>query len=337
MGKFSKIGTEKGETMTKPLIEIKNLKVSFLHNLQKTQVVRGVDLKLYPGEILGILGESGSGKTVTSSSILKLYSKEEASIDEGSIFFEGKDLIQMSEKDLNGIRGKKIAYIFQNPAAALNPYKRIGEQLKNIMKTHGISGGYNKVIHRLGEVGIDEPEQVYDMYPHQLSGGQNQRVMIAQALLCEPQVLIADEPTSSIDASLSRKILDLLKSLNHTYRMSIILITHDFDVAKYVCNRINIMYGGVIMEEGATEAIFKEPFHPYTSQLLKCVTSLDRDDSKVHVLNGAPITPQEFANECPFYSRCDKCKDVCKTDMPKLKTHEGRSVRCLFPESEVIL
>lgn len=323
--------------MARPLIEIKNLKISFFHNQQKTQVVRGVDLCLFPGEILGILGESGSGKTVTSSSILRLYSKGEASIDEGSIIFEGKDLLTIPEKELSAIRGKKIAYVFQNPTSALNPYKRIGQQLKNVMKTHNITGGYNKIIHRLEEVGIDEPEQVYDMYPHQLSGGQNQRVMIAQALLCEPQVLIADEPTSSIDASLSRKILDLLIRLNKTYQMSIILITHDFDVAKYVCSRVNIMYGGVLMEEGPIEAIFSDPLHPYTSQLLKCVTSLDQEDSKVHVLKGAPITPSEFAPECPFYPRCDKRMESCKNGLPTLTKTMERSVRCLYPESEVSL
>lgn len=322
------------EATIRPLLEIQRLKVSFYQRRETVQVVRGVDFVLFPGEIVGILGESGSGKTVTASSILGIYSDEEVKMNEGSVLYDGKMISGLSQKELEDIRGKEIAYIFQNPSAALNPYKRIGKQLQSVMQRHGVKGGYNKVIHTLHEVGIDEAERVYAMYPFQLSGGLNQRIMIAQALLLQPKILIADEPTSSIDASLSKKVLDLLLDLNERYHMSVVLITHDFDVAKYMCDRILIMYGGLILEEGKMEEVFNQPLHPYTKQLLRCVMSLDKDDKKVHVLEGNPITPKEFRNACPFYERCQKKADLCTSDIPPMTAIGERKVRCYFAERE---
>lgn len=311
-----------------PLLHVKNLKVSFFHKEQKLQVVRGFDLQLNKGEIVGILGESGSGKTVSASSIIKLYEQHEGMIDEGEIFFDLTDIRQANEKAMNKIRGRQIAYIFQNPAASLNPYKSIGKQLTNMLRNHRLPNSYSRIIQGLKEVGIDEPEQVYTMYPHQLSGGQNQRIMIAGAILCEPNILIADEPTSSIDASLSKKILDLLKELNQKYAMSILLITHDFDVAKYLCDRLIIMYGGLIMEEGTISEIFENPLHPYTAELLKCVLSLDNKNESIYSLDGSPIAPKDFKDECPFYQRCKESTPICQTMLPTMCVMDKRQVRC---------
>jgi len=321
--------------MVTPLIDVKNLKVSFDHRDESIQVVRGVDLQLYQGEIVGILGESGSGKTVTASSICKLYEGVEGNVVEGDITFDTKNLVKLSEKAMNKIRGKRIAYIFQNPSAALNPYRRIGKQLRSVQKNHNIPTSYQRIIKALKEVGIDEPEQVYSMYPTQLSGGQNQRIMIAQAILCEPDVLIADEPTSSIDASLSKKILDLLLDLNATYGLSIMLITHDFDVAKYMCHRVIILYGGLVVEEGRIHDIFHKPLHPYTRELMKCVLSIDQDNAEIYSLEGSPLTPKEFKQECPFYDRCSLRVEQCTIDLPPMYEVDSGKVRCVHYESEV--
>ncbi len=230
---------------------------------------------------------------------------------------------------------KRIAYIFQNPSQALNPYKRIGKQLESVLKAHRQPYSYPLICEALKEVGIDSPDTVYNMYPFQLSGGQNQRIMIALCILSKPDILIADEPTSSIDASLRKRILDLLIKVNKKYQMSIILITHDFDVAKYLCERIHIMYGGLIVEEGILKEVFHKPLHPYTNELIKCARSLDLGDENIYSLEGSPITPNEFRYECPFYLRCDKRMEKCLTKIPPIYTIESRKVRCMLYEGTV--
>ncbi|MCF8020635.1 MAG: ABC transporter ATP-binding protein [Vallitaleaceae bacterium] len=318
--------------MSEKLLEVHNFKVSFYQEKVKLQVVRGVDLFLRKGEMIGIVGESGSGKSVSVSSFIKLQDESSCIIDEGTVFFEGDNLVELSEKRLNYIRGKRIAYIFQNPAQALNPYKRIGKQLEGVLKNHRQANSYHVISEALKEVGIDSPDTVYNMYPFQLSGGQNQRIMIALCILSKPDILIADEPTSSIDASLRKKILDLLIEVNKKYQMSIILITHDFDVAKYLCQRIHIMYGGLIVEEGSLEEIFDKPLHPYTNELIKCAKSLDLGDDQIYSLEGSPITPNEFRDECPFYLRCNKRMERCLENLPPIRNIEGRKVRCKLYE-----
>ncbi len=320
--------------METTMLQIKDLKVSFHHQRTAVQVVRGVDLVLGKGEIVGLLGESGSGKTVTATSILRLYEKGESFVDGGEILFEGEDLLGLTERKMQKIRGKQIAYVFQNPTAALNPYKTIGRQLAALMKNHKLPHSPRRIVSALKEVGIDEPGKVYDMYPGQLSGGQNQRVMIAQAILCKPDLLIADEPTSAIDEALSQKILDLLAMLNQKYGMSILLITHDFDVARYLCQRLVILYGGLVVEEGSMDAIFHQPLHPYTEELLKCAISLEREDSAIHTLEGTPLTPGEFKEECPFHARCAVREAACLDGIPHMKTRGDRKVRCIRYDRE---
>lgn len=321
--------------MKEKLIEVKNLKVSFLNGNKSVQIIRGFDIHLYKGEILGILGESGSGKTVSSSTLLKLMDKDEGTIDAGEILFKGKDILKLNENELEELRGKSISYVFQDPSQALNPYKRIGKHLIGILKNHGLPYSKRIVINSLKEVGLDDPETIYDMYPFQLSGGQNQRIMICQCIICKPDLLIADEPTSSVDASLRKKILELLIQINKKFNMAIMIITHDFDIVKYLCDRLVIMYGGVVVEEGKITDVLEEPLHPYTKELIKCARSLDLHEETLYFLEGMPLTPHEFRNECPFYKRCKIRTEECLAGIPEMQEIENRIVRCLNIGREV--
>lgn len=315
--------------MDDTILEINDLKVSFINNNKQIQVVRGFDLSMERRDIVGIVGESGSGKTVSASSILRLIDEETGTIDTGSIIYEGEDLIKYSEKQMNNIRGKSISYVFQNPSTALNPYKRIGKQLKSILNVHRLPSFKEDIIKVLEDVGIKNADQVYDMYPYQLSGGINQRVMIGQCVLCKPKLLIADEPTSAIDASIQKKILALLKDINTKYETSIILITHDFDVARYICDRIVIMYGGLVVEEGLVDDVFNHPLHPYTSELIACAKALDGATSKLYTLDGSPPTVLEFSDQCPFYIRCQYKTAACLEGIPETIITNSRKVRCI--------
>lgn len=315
--------------MNEKLIEIKDLKVSFFNEKRSIQVIRGVDLTLNKGELVGILGESGSGKTVTASSILGLMDPEEGKIDAGEILYLGKNLLKMDSKKLEDIRGKQISYVFQNPSQALNPYIRVGNQLLEALKTHKLAYSKEIVINALLEVGLEDSETIYNMYPFQLSGGQNQRIMIAQCIICKPDLLIADEPTSSIDSSLRKKLLDLFIAINKKYNMSIIIITHDFDVARYLCKRLIVMYGGLVLEESNIDDIFNNPLHPYTEELIKCSHSLDAHEKTLYTLDGAPPTPYDFSEECPFNDRCKYKIAECVTRIPEMIKINNRKVRCL--------
>lgn len=313
----------------KVLLKIKDLKISFKNGKNYLQVVRGLDMEVSSGEIVGILGESGSGKTVSSNAIIGLIDDKEGRIDSGEIYFKNKNLLKLKEKELVKIRGKNISYIFQNPSDSLNPYRRVGKQIEEALKTHGLKCSKDIVLEVMDDVGIADAKLIYDMYPFQLSGGQCQRVMIAIGVICKPELLIADEPTSSIDASLRKKVLKLLKSINKKYKTSIIFITHDFDVAKFLCDKVTIMYGGLVMEQGDMKDILKAPLHPYTRDLLKCANSLDESEDVLFALEGRPPNPFEFKNECPFYDRCKSRKDECKENIPEMVKYENRNVRCV--------
>ncbi len=311
------------------LLRINDLKVSFGTGRSNLQVVRGVNLEVNKGEVVGILGESGSGKTVSANSIIGLINSGEGNIDSGEIFYKGTDLLKLKEKEMQMIRGKEISYIFQNPTESLSPYNRVGKQIEEAVKIHGIESSKDKIIEVMKDVGLDTAETIYNMYPFQLSGGQCQRIMIAIGIVCNPELLIADEPTSSIDASLRKKILSLLKSINKKYGTSIIIITHDFDVAEFLCDKITIMYGGLVMEQGSMKEVLDNPLHPYTQELIKCVSSLDNSEEVLYALEGRPPSPYEFKDECPFYERCKYRRDICTDAIPKMVTSNGRNVRCV--------
>ncbi|WP_160680586.1 ABC transporter ATP-binding protein [Clostridium sp. C8-1-8] len=314
------------------LLKINDLKISFQNDNAFLQVVRGVDIELNKGEILGILGESGSGKTVTASSILRLVDDGSSRIDSGNIIFEGTDLLKLKEKQMRSIRGKRISYIFQDSAAALNPYKKIGDQLKEVLKIHKKSFTKADIINAMKNVGIENAEVIYHMYKSQLSGGLCQRVAIAMATLCSPQIIIADEPTTAIDASLQKKVLELLKYTNEHSNSSILLITHDIDVVKHICHKIVVMYGGLVMEEGPMEDVLSIPLHPYTEELLRCVESLNTNDEELYTINGSPLQVKDFSEQCPFYERCKYKEDKCKVGMPKVSSINNRKVRCFLRE-----
>lgn len=314
-------------------LNIKELKVSFRNKNEFLQVIRGVNIKLKKGEILGILGESGSGKTVTVSTVLRLMEEDSYRIDSGSILYNNAEIIDLKDKEMRAIRGKKISYVFQDPSAALNPYKSVGKQLKEVLKVHGENISKEKIINEMKRVGIDNPNVIYNMFPWQLSGGLCQRVVIAMSTLCSPEIIIADEPTAAIDASLQKKVLDLLKDINKNNNSSIIIITHDFDVVKYTCDRVVIMYAGLVMEEGNTEEVLENPLHPYTKELIQCVESLNNNENKLYSLDGKAPSPEEFKKQCPFYDRCKYAKDECLKEIPETKEVGNRKIRCILEKA----
>jgi oligopeptide/dipeptide ABC transporter ATP-binding protein len=312
------------------ILTVKNLKVSFKYGEKYIQVVRGIDITLKMGEILGILGESGSGKSVSATSILGLLENETSKIDAGSIMFEGRDLLKLSEKELCSIRGKKISYIFQDSSAALNPYIKVGKQIEEVLKIHGEKPLRDRVLSAMRDAGLENAELIYNMFPSQLSGGQCQRVMIALSTICRPEILIADEPTTSIDASLQKKVLELLKNINESHGTTELIITHDFDVAKAMCSRVVVMYGGLIMEEGSIENVIEKPLHPYTKELISCVESLNNNEETLYSLEGTALSPNELKEECPFYERCPLKSPECRKGIPELSTvGYARKVRCI--------
>ncbi|MFO7612485.1 MAG: ABC transporter ATP-binding protein [Clostridia bacterium] len=321
--------TETYEYNHRTLLEVRDLRVSLFNGKTSVPIIRGFDLSLEKGGILGILGESGSGKTVSASMIMRLFEKDEGAIEQGKIIFKGRNLASAAEKELQDIRGKEISFVFQNPAQALNPYKKIGRQLSDTLKTHGLPYSRQIIEKALLEAGIPDPGTVYGMYPYQLSSGQNQRIMICQGIICKPDLLIADEPTSSIDASLRKRILDLFIQINRKYGMSIIFITHDFDIARFLCRRLVIMYGGMVVEEGGIDEIFGNPLHPYTEELIKCSQSLDRNEDRLYTLDGTPLVPSDFRDECPFYERCRFRCSECKSGIPAMLERGKRKARCL--------
>ena len=312
------------------ILSVSNLMVSFLSNDRFVRVLRGVDMQLNRGEILGILGESGSGKTVTASSILRLINDGSCRIDSGSILFHDKEITKLKEKEMREIRGKKISYIFQDAMAALNPYKRVGKQIKEVLKIHGESYEKEKIINAMKETGIENAEVIYNMFPTQLSGGLCQRVLITMNTICCPEIIIADEPTTAIDASLQKKVLELLRDINQKSKSSIIVITHDFDVVKYICHRVLVMYGGLVMEEGTTSEVLENPLHPYTKALLRCMDSLNDNDENLYSLQGKAPSPAEFKEQCPFYERCIYKNDKCLTSIPEMRTVNHRKIRCVL-------
>ena len=314
------------------LLEVKNLKTSFKTHIGDVQSVRGVSFHLEKGEALGVVGESGCGKSVTMMTIMRLLG-ENAKIDAERIFFDDKDITKPTEKMMQTIRGNDMSMIFQDPMTSLNPLFTVGDQLtEHLIKHKKISKkeANEKAIKMLDMVGIPSPEKRLKQYPHEFSGGMRQRVMIAMSLICEPKLIIADEPTTALDVTIQAQILDLMKDLKNKLDTSIILITHDLGVVADLCSRINVMYGGLIVEEGTSEDIFYRGKHPYTWGLLRSVPNPKSElKEKLIPIEGQPPDLLKPPVGCPFTARCDYAMKICKEKQPPLfEVGEGHKAAC---------
>ena len=314
------------------LLDVINLKTSFDTYFGEVQAVRGVTFDLKKGEVIGIVGESGSGKSITMMSIMKLL-EENGRVHDGKIFFNGKDISQLNEKEMNKIRGNDISMIFQDPMTSLNLLLTVGEQIMEPLLQHkGISRkeANKKAVELLKSVGIPSPESRMKQYPHEFSGGMRQRVMIAMALSCNPQLLIADEPTTALDVTIQAQILELMKKIKKEFNTSIILITHDLGVVADICDRVNVMYGGVIVEQGSKKDIFYNTRHPYTWGLLQSVPNPIRlHKERLKPIDGQPPDLLKPPSGCPFFQRCLYSMEVCKEYMPKLyDINDGHKSAC---------
>lgn len=318
------------------LLSVKNLSTEFPVKKGIVRAVEDVSFDVDQGEILAIVGESGSGKSVTSLSIMGLLA-EPGHVADGSLEFEGKDLATLSEKQYRELRGNDMAMIFQEPMTSLNPVYRVGNQIVEAIRTHekvSKAEAKDRAVDLLRKVGIPSPEARINDYPHQMSGGMRQRVMIAMALACNPKLLIADEPTTALDVTIQAQILDLLRRLRDDTGMAVLLITHDLGVVSETADRVVVMYCGQVVEEAEVRTLFDHPMHPYTLGLLKSIPRLEDDDSKrLYMIKGMVPNPLEMPPGCHFSDRCDSCMDICRTKVPELVDVDGHKVRCFLYES----
>ena len=315
-----------------PILQIENLKTSFMTSNGEVQAVRGVSFSVEKGEIVGLVGESGSGKSVTSMSILKLLA-DTARIKEGTILFEGQDLTQCSRAQMRKIRGGKISMIFQDPMSSLNPLIPVGKQVAEMIREHHPEKSRaqikQEVLSLFEQVRIPEPEKRFKSFPHEFSGGMRQRVMIAMALANRPELLIADEPITALDVTIQDQILKQLRELKKEYGTSIIFITHDLGVVAELCDRVVVLYGGLVMEEASIFDIFEHPSHPYTLGLLASIPSLDQDKSRrLLPIPGSPPDMTKPPLGCPFAPRCPYARVICGQSLPEMralsKDHKSR-------------
>ncbi|MFW5814978.1 MAG: ABC transporter ATP-binding protein [Spirochaetota bacterium] len=318
------------------LLEIRNLRTSFQTEDGRVQAVDDVSLSIKPGEIVGLVGESGCGKTVTSLSILQLLASPPASIDSGEIVFDGTDLLKLSPEELRRIRGNDIAMIFQEPMTSLNPVFTIGNQLMEAIQLHQqLSGNAlrERAIEMLSLVGIPRAEEVIDEYPHRFSGGMRQRAMIAMALSCNPKLLIADEPTTALDVTIQAQILKLMQELQRRIQTAVLFITHDLSVIAEMADRVLVMYAGKVVEEADVFTLFHEPRHPYTQGLIRSRPAIDTEQDRLLYIPGNVPNPLDMPGGCPFHPRCPHAMQICSDAMPPRRTlKEGHSVRCWLHE-----
>ena len=314
------------------LLELNNLKMSFYTYAGEVQALRGVSFTLDQGEVIGIVGESGSGKSVTSLSIMGLLPPA-AKIKSGNINFNGRDLLTLSSAQMQQIRGNEISMVFQDPMTSLNPVYTVGNQIMEPLMLHqhlSRSQARTKAVEMLALTGIPDPEQRFNQYPHEFSGGMRQRAMIAMALSCQPRLLIADEPTTALDVTIQAQILDLMKDLKEHFNTSIIMITHDLGVVAQLCSRILVMYGGIIVEEGSTREIFHNPQHPYTWGLLQSVPDIRKlDQGRLIPIDGQPPDLLLPPPGCPFWPRCQYAMRICAEIKPELtEVNPGHTAAC---------
>ncbi|MBX8936309.1 ABC transporter ATP-binding protein [Enterococcus gilvus] len=323
--------------MEKELLRVEDLTVKFRTYNGEVTAVNNLELLLNENETLGIVGESGSGKSVTSLSIMGLLEEATSSVS-GKALFKGTDLIAMKEKEKQQYRGNHLAMIFQEPMTSLNPLHKCGKQIIESMRIHtdiSKADAQEKAIELLKLVGIPAPEQRFNEYPHQMSGGMRQRVMIAMALACDPQLLIADEPTTALDVTIQAQILEVLKELRDRLKMGIILITHDLGVVSEVCDRVIVMYTGKVVEQGLIREILDNPKHPYTEGLIAAIPNIQDEKGKLSSIEGMVPQLDNMPQGCSFHPRCPYAMDICKEKRPALTTAEnGRKVRCFKYSTE---
>ena len=324
----------------KPLLEVKNLKTYFYTEDGVVRAVDGVSFEVYPGEVLGLVGESGCGKSVTSLSIMRLISKP-GRVDAGEILLDGENLLTLPEDEMIKVRGNRISMIFQQPQTALNPVFKVGDQLAEVLDVHqdlGRDAGWKRAIALLKMVGVPDPERRAEAYPHELSGGMAQRVMIAMALACVPELLIADEPTTALDVTIQAQILDLMRDLRREMGTSVILITHDLGVVAEMAERVAVMYAGEIVEQTDVNSLFDQPLHPYTQGLIGSIPVLGQLKERLDVIPGSVPNLVNLPQGCRFAPRCQArfkyglsiCAEV-KPDLEEVK--QGHLVRCWLYQS----
>ncbi len=323
-----------------PLLEIKDLKTYFYTEDGIVRAVDGVNFEVYPGEVVGLVGESGCGKSVTSLSIMRLIAKP-GKVEQGEILLDGENLLDLSEKEMTQVRGNRISMIFQQPQTALNPVFKVGDQIAEVLHIHqnfGKEAGYKRAIEMLKLVGIPDPERRVDAYPHELSGGMAQRVMIAMALACLPELLIADEPTTALDVTIQAQILDLMRKLRQDMGTSVILITHDLGVVAEMCERVAVMYAGEIVEQAEVDPLFERSLHPYTVGLIGSIPILGEIKDRLDVIPGSVPNLVNLPPGCRFAPRCQaRIKyglTICAESKPDLiEARDNHYVRCWLYQS----
>ena len=324
--------------MSEPLLEVRELQTHFFTDDGVVRAVDGVSFAISAGETLAVVGESGSGKSVTSLSILRLIASPPGRIVGGSIKFRGRDLLSLSEAEMRAIRGKEISMIFQEPMTSLNPVFSCGEQILEVLMLHerlDRTTARVRTIELLRTVGIPSPEQRVDEYPHQMSGGMRQRVMIAMALACKPSLLIADEPTTALDVTIQAQILELLKRLQAELGMAVLLITHDLGVVAETADRVAVMYAGQVVEYCAVRDAFRATRHPYTAGLLASLPRLGGDDTRLRVIPGNVPNPVRFPGGCRFHPRCPIAVERCRNEVPELRDVGGGHLARCFRAEEI--
>lgn len=328
--------TKSGSSEEMPLLSVKGLKTHFFTSQGTARAVDGVSFDVKDGETLGIVGESGCGKSVTGLSILRLVPTPPGKIMEGIVLFEGEDLLQCSEDQMSKIRGNQISMIFQEPMTSLNPVFSIGFQLSEMFRLHmglGKKEAFDRCVEMLRMVHLPSPEKRVHEYPHELSGGMRQRVMIAMALCCNPILVIADEPSTALDVTIQAQILELMEELQEKLGMAVILITHDLGIVANTVERIVVMYAGKIVEEGDVYSIFEEPLHPYTQGLLRAVPRIDHTSDapveRLYEIKGVVPSLYRLPEGCNFYPRCEKREDACRKKEPEMvEVIAGHRARC---------
>ncbi|MFS0820628.1 ABC transporter ATP-binding protein [Bacillus sp. 1P02SD] len=316
-----------------PLLNVKNLRTHFHTERGRVTAVDGISFQVDKGEILGVVGESGCGKSVMSQSIMRLFDEKYTAEYEGEIELSGQNLLDLPISQMQKIRGNDISMIFQDPLSSLNPVYTIGDQISESILLHQNvtrKVATEKAIEMLRLTGIPAPEKRVNEYPHQLSGGMQQRVMIAMALSCQPKLLIADEPTTALDVTIQSQILDLILELNEKLGMGVIFITHDLGVVSEICTRVMVMYLGQVVEETDVDSLFSKPLHPYTKGLMKSIPQLEGDRSqKLHVIEGSVPSLDNIPKGCRFAERCPFADELCRESTPELRTYDGdKKVRC---------